>query len=273
MKLLIITDIHNGKSREYRGTGVYRQANTQAMDRLRETIPLLAKQDFDLLIQLGDLISDEMVEDVDRANMRAVLSELHQLPFPKIHIPGNHDYAIPREILLEEYAEAGFEDQFIGIQEVGGKQLVWLDFEFDENSKAYLPHLSLEWLEKEVDPELETIVFSHYSIAPLNAAGSFYFDEATGGRPKDMRYTNSDQILEILGRKNVIACVNGHAHWSSYKHLSGIHFFGAPSFSENLAGQKYPENNHGLYSVLEIENDKLTFKSFSGEFAFSSLEL
>lgn len=46
-----------------------------------------------------------------------------------------------------------------------------------------------------------------------------------------------------------------------------------PAFSENIAGEDYPENNPGIYSILEVNEGRFILRNYSRKYVFDNVEL
>ena len=273
MKTLILTDIHVGKSESLAWNGLIRQANTQALETLKKTVPHLNQQKFDLTMQLGDLLRDVGNAETDAVNFDSAVSELAKLNPSPIHLPGNHDLHVfsnsEYSAHLEKY---GFQQNTYGSKMQGGYKIIWLDFIRDAENRKLLSAERLTWLRKELDYTGECLIFGHYPLKNQDFTGSVYF--ASKDKKTGFAYDNADEIADILlhGQAKVRAYVGGHVHWIGSYTIGQIPCFIAPSFTENIAATAYPENNPGIYSTLEVNDQNLIFKSYSGEYCFVTLE-
>lgn len=87
-----------------------------------------------------------------------------------------------------------------------------------------------------------------------------------------MSYENGEQVIEILKKCNSAITLNGHTHMANHKIQGAINSFSLMSFSENITAMAEIEINPGIYSVLEIEENCRTLKTFSGEFCILRYE-
>lgn len=270
IRIAIISDIHIGKSGETKHhPGLIRQANDQALATLSKTIPLINAHKPDLLIHMGDLIRNNADPEIDKDNTRKGLEALANSEAQVIHLLGNHDCKFLKLSTVTGLYQSRFPQvQFFGLQEMQDYQIVWLDMEINADKHAMLPADRLHWLSEVLTVQTPTIIFSHYSLIPIDASGSFYFHQG----PKHIHYLNYQEIIKTIKGKSVIACINAHVHLLTHQVIDGIHFISNPAFSENIAGNDYPENNPGIYSILEIDRDTLTFSSFSQQFAFAKIQ-
>jgi DNA repair exonuclease SbcCD nuclease subunit len=272
-KILILTDIHLGESRcSTTHTGVIRQANSQAEHKLQELVEQLKPQKFDLLVHLGDALRDEHDKQVDKHNFKKALKLLKQIEAPQIHLLGNHELrSFSREEVASHYQALEYKADFYGKKDFSNAQVVWLDVSKEDQESVKLPEETLKWLQ---DAEFEShkplLVFSHYSAFPINAKGSFYFEN----KPDKMLFKNRNDITKIVNGKHSASCLwlNGHVHLLSHQQLDSNHFISAPSFTENITAESFPENNPGVYSIIELKENEFIFTSYSGKFCFAKIQ-
>lgn len=267
MKILLINDLHTGKTRESTSQpGIFRQANTSALSNFEKLIPQFNKTNYDLVFQMGDIVREVGNKKVDEKLYKDALNSISKIKLPIINMLGNHELrTFEADKLLEMYKEKAF----YGSKMLGSYKLIWLDHQIDDSGVQYLSKERLTWLKNELNNKNEKIIFSHYSITSKDSKGNFYFDQ----NELAMRYRNSDEILKIMKNKNVKVAINAHEHWISFKEINEIKFLAIPSFTENIAGQNFKENNPAIYTTLEVKHKTLLIKSFSGGYCFFSLEM
>lgn len=270
MKILLIGDIHVGESRDSTSQpGVVRQANTQAEETLAGLIPRFNALDFDLVVHMGDALRDTYVKEIDKRNTTKTLKLLNQIEAPKVHLLGNHELrAFSLDEIKDVYRNAAVDPLFFGMQEFEHFRIVWLDLELHDEVNAFLPQKTLEWLNSLPPSQKPTVVFSHYSLVPIDAVGSFYFEK----QPADMHLSNATETIAALRRLSPTLSINGHVHLLSHQQKNEVHYISAPSFSENIAGQQFQENNPGIFSILDMAEDQFVFTTYSGEFCFSKIQ-
>ncbi|MCK9212627.1 MAG: metallophosphoesterase [Ignavibacteriaceae bacterium] len=271
MKLLLVADLHLGESRpSSTHEGIIRQANSQASKKLSELIPFFNSQRFDLIFQMGDIVRETGDRNLDAPFYKNVFSLLSSFNKPLINLLGNHELnTFTLEELKQFYIQSNLDSNFFGSKIINCYQIIWLDHQINSEGRQYLSDERLEWLDKEINPDYQTILVSHYSIISNDMRGNFLFED----KPQDIYYANSEDILDILKKKEVILSISGHSHWISYKTKDNINFLSVPSFSENIAAENYPDNNPAIYTILETFDSSLYIKSFSGKFCFFSLEI
>ncbi len=270
MKILVIGDIHIGDSRESTThPGIVRQANTQSEKTLKALIPKLSNFDFDLVVHTGDALRDTYEKEVDETNLTKTLTLLNELKVPTIHLIGNHELrAFSRSEVENIYRKAKVDPIFYGMQEYSDFRIVWLDIELDRKDKAFLPKNTLEWLDTLPKDNKPSIIFSHYSLIPIDEKGTFYFEK----QPETMHLENATDVRTALAHINPLIHINGHVHLLTHQQENKTHYISAPSFSENIAGETHLDNNPGIYSVLEIKDTTFVFSTYSGQFTFAKIQ-
>lgn len=270
IRIAIISDIHIGKSGETKHhPKLIRQANDQALSSLKKTIPLINTHQPDLLVHMGDLIRNDTDAEIDKDNTLKGLKTFSTSIAPVIHLLGNHDFKFLGQSIVTALYQSQFpHNQFFGMKDISDFQIVWLDMDIDADKRALISSDRLAWLAQTLTSPKPTIIFSHFSLVPIDSANTFYFHHG----PEHMHYLNYQEILALLKGKPVVACINAHVHLLSHQVFDGIHFISNPAFSENIACMDYPGNNPGIYSILDIASDHFTFTSFSQQFAFAKIQ-
>lgn len=270
-KVLIINDLHLGESRESSThPGIIRQANSETARVLESYIPKFNLEKYDLVINLGDAIRDTGEVDSDIALLETSIALFNKIDGQKVFIPGNHEYKEMKETdIVGTMRKVGLNNELNGSVILGDIQYIWIKSEIGELDIAAISKETLTWLEEVIDPNLMVVLFSHYSAVDLDGKDNFYFADDY----KYMSYTNSKDLLEVLDKCKSVITINAHTHMSTHKITNNIHSISALSFCENITAIKYSDANPGVYSELEIEQDKTIFRSYSGDFCFLNIEL
>ena len=216
---------------------------------------------------MGDALRDTYDNVVDTKNLSRTLELLSGISAPKIHLLGNHELrAFSREKVLSIYRQYEPTICFQGSRQLDGLTIAWLDLNLNDQDAAYLPESQLAQL-----PDIAAnaqVVFSHYSLVPINARGSFYFEN----QPAGMHYQNNKKIQESLKKSPATLFINAHVHLLTHQIYRGKQYISNPSFSENIAAQMFTENNPGVYSILETNETQFCFTTYSGDFCFGKIE-
>lgn len=270
-RILILNDIHSGDTRpSTTRPGEVRQANTQALSTLESYIPKFNSDSYDFVVNLGDIIRDVKDRDLDQRLLKSALQIYVKIHGDKIFIPGNHEYkSLSSQDILASMAEVNIGNKFRGNIQLGRHTIVWIDSVIGNRDLASISDDTLRWLDATILPGNQVILFSHYSIPPLNGRGNFYFaDDA-----RYMSYTNGNKVLEILGKCAHAITINAHTHMATYKSNSNTECISCPAFSENITAMQHPDANPGIYSELEFDDSRALFRSYSGKYCFLSFEL
>lgn len=269
-KILILNDLHHGVTRESTThPGEKRQANSEALSKLSEYIDIFNSRKYDSIVNLGDAIRDVSNKDKDLLLLDEAMKVFSRISGPKFFIPGNHELKTLKDSDISEvvsrYNISSCNPQIIRL---GGFQVLFINSEVDQNSLGKIPEKSITWIEENINLEMPTIVFSHYSIIEIDGYANFYFDQDH----RYMTYTNGHKLLSILNQIPKVIAVNAHTHMGSYKKILNISAVSALAFSENILSMDHPDSNPGVYSELWIDTDNVCFKSFSGKYCFLNIE-
>lgn len=268
MKFLIIGDIHFGKdSLSTTHPGVLRQSNTKALDAIVKLLDFTKEQNFDQVIWMGDYIRDESNPKSDAQNLSTILKEINKCKFDSIYLIGNHEQrALTEEKISEIFSQNQIQPEFWGKKIVDNWQIIWFDSLFED--QRTVPDLRLKWLEKQLNSQPKTLLFSHYSLPPINSAGSFYFEKF----PEAMYYANTKKIIDLISKYSVPIAINAHNHIVSCQQENNTWFITAPAFSEKIASDHESDFHPGVYSILEITDNQFVFSSYSWEFCFAKIQ-
>ena len=223
LKLAIITDIHHGPPR-------YTKKGAEALPLLESFVKEVSSGDFDLLVDLGDRITNVDKEtDWDLAN--EVADIFRNINVPTYHLLGNHDlhYLSVREneLLLGSKLSSHSRD-------VKGKHLVFWNINLSNTyADNQIPSDSdLSWLNTDLNhTELPTIIFTHVPLDNASMVGNFWFQNNVD--VASLQNTGrARKIIEASGK--VILCIAGHTHWNKLSNIDGIHYLTIQSLSESF---------------------------------------
>ncbi len=270
-RILILNDIHSGTSRESSThPGEVRQANNEALAKLEEYIPKFNAEKYDLAINLGDAIRDEndRIKDIELLN--ASLQIFANISTDKVYIPGNHEYKTLNEgEILKCMENVGIHNDLRGNIILGSHNIVWIDSLIGQKDLASVSQDTLDWLDQKIEVNSNVVLFSHYSLVPIDGRDNFYFNDDYNY----MSYTNYRTVLKILERCRQAITINAHTHMATSKQIGSINSISCLAFSENITAMQHKDANPGIYSTLEITQDQMIFRSYSGKYAILSIEL
>jgi DNA repair exonuclease SbcCD nuclease subunit len=273
MKILILADIHFGKSRESTThPGITRQSNTEAYNCFVDLIPFFNSNNYDLVVQMGDIIRDLKDEVMDAEIMKMYLSKIKDIKSPVINLLGNHDLrTLNHNTIRDLYNLYQVKPEFSGVIQIDKFQIAWLNLEtttINNYDRANALESDLILFNEKIEPNLPLILFSHYPIIGQNDKGNFYFE----GKEEYMHYSNGNEIMNVLSKKNLVLAISAHLHWMGASYVDHRPHITVPSFSEHLLISEESNESPAVYSELIIEGNKLIIKSYSGRFCFFNSE-
>lgn len=244
LRLGIVTDVHYGPdSATLRGS--------VAPDALRRCLGALRAREPDVLVDLGDRLTDE-APDVDLQRLRSIAAVFDASKMRREHLRGNHDLLPPavHEELLGGVVTSRSMD-------VAGWHLVFLDT-FDGSIGGVLTGETLAWFEADLGAtSLPTVVFSHQPLdgRPLIGNPSFEVEYAAHAHPRG--HERARQIM--AGR--VRLAVNGHAHWNHEVVVAGV-----PHVTiQSLVARTATGHETGSYALLELDDRSRRVRAFGAE--------
>ncbi|GGL58855.1 metallophosphoesterase family protein [Sporolactobacillus putidus] len=203
-----LSDIHMNPSsnKNIYGMGIDRSAKFMAL------FEDIKKQDLhpDFFIISGDLIHEG--DEEDYRNLRRIINKKEQeLGVPFFVCLGNHDN---REAFWKGYKnEEDKNGEYYYTANVSGLRLIVLDSKNGEHEEGVVSSAQLDWLKNELEipqPQGTLIVIHH----PLFSA------------PLDfMAYSilqNTNELLDAMTGKDVLAILSGHIHFNATYETSGI---------------------------------------------------
>lgn len=246
MKLGIVTDIHAGND-------FNTKRGSRALDLLAEALAHMKSAGCDLVIDLGDRISEES-RGADLALAARIGDIFAASGLRHAHLCGNHDlYGLDEADNAAIFGPVGSR-----LIEADGLSLALFQGDMDsvenrmrfELSEAKLGELKALLAEARG----RTLLFSHVPLLSRSMEGSFYFER---GWPGGHCYANADAIRSVLeSAPNLVACLAGHVHWTTHMALDGIHLCTIGSLSETILTPPEPEGAYAIVSVadrLQIE--------------------
>ncbi len=283
--ILLLADIHVGQPQPngYK-PGEQRQANHIAEEKLRTSIPYWNAMNFAAAINFGDVLNEvKPHHNPDQAareaanvkNAGTALDLISTIEPATINIAGNHDLsALGREAFVDLLTVKGMRTDLAGTQQIGDYRFVWFDYDMVQREKfrfAVIGNERLAWLKAILGSGDNVILLSHYPVLrPSSMAGNFLFETF----PQGVTYMDQPELLEIVSSSpSVVATVSAHVHEISYESVGNKHFIGVPSFSDNIAGMDYRDNNPAVYTVMTLEGSKMRFVAYSGKYAMGRFTL
>ncbi len=270
-KILILNDVHHGDTRESSThPGEIRQANSQALSTLSGYLSSFNSRGYDSVINLGDAIRDTSNKAADLVMLDEFMKVFEKINGNKFFVPGNHELKTLTNEEIDNLAKKHNISSLIPqVFELENTQIILINSDIDEKSLSNIPEDNIAWIEKNISYDKKLILLSHYSLVELDGYANFYFAKDY----KYMSYSNGYKLLNILKRLPKVVSINAHTHMGSYKRVSNVSAISALAFSENIVAMQHPDANPGIFSEIWIDEEKIFFKSFSGNYCFLSIEL
>ena len=251
MKFAIINDIHIGDYRQH--NGIYRKATPHAEKLLKNFVHKMNKTfKPDFVVQGGDMIEDTNLT-IDKKNYRKGLAILSKLKCPVYHLVGNHELKYLSEKFLKE--ALGYEKLHFSFDEKNFRFIFLFTKRFYPSKEIKLDSVQLKWLKKIVKTDKKIIIFSHYSLVPVDTRGNFWFST----RPDLTFIKNHREFLKAITGKNVKLAFNFHLHWNKKLILNGVSYITVQSLVENTSGKvEGPPAN--AFTLVNLNNDLVSVK-------------
>ena len=197
----------------------------------------------------------DYIESSDRKPERAkeLLTEINAI-FSRVHAPrayvlGNHDM---RSLSKEEVRSILGMEENHRIIDTGAWRMVLLDTNFnkdddsDRNAKqyvlGYVSRAEMEWLDRALDTDKPTIMFSHHS--PVEGhSGDFILGS---------NIVNQMEVRAMLEKHpNVALVVSGHSPASRYVEANGVHYFIVDTLVHDIALGSFATLNLSYNPILK----------------------
>lgn len=253
LKIAIVTDIHHGKDMEAKKGG-------SAIPLLGEFARMVAREAPDLVLDLGDRISDEDPE-TDLAlerDVSAAFQPIRELA-PVRHILGNHDRDFQSIAQNEEIFGQSFASETIDLK--GWRiALFQADTLIRRPGGFHCPDADLAWLERTVAAaDRPLLIASHVPVSGHSQIGNYYFQ-----RNQDLStYPQGEAIREILrGSKVPTAWVAGHVHWNTLTIVDGIPHITLQSLTESyvMGSERGAGAACGAFGLLSLSMEQLDWR-------------
>ncbi len=226
LKIAIVTDIHHGKDAEAK-------KGSQALPLLKKFARFVAKQKPDLVLDLGDRISDEDPETDLRLEeeVSAAFEPIRRVA-PVFHVCGNHD----RDFLSVYQNERVLGQSLDNITlDLGAWRIALFraDTFIRRPGGFCCPETDIAWLERTIDDaDRPLLIASHVPVSAHSQIGNHYFennaDLATYPR-------EAARIRAMLRASRVpTAWISGHVHWNTLTTIDGIPHMTQQSLTESF---------------------------------------
>lgn len=274
MKIAVVNDIHIGEPLSH--DGKMRAASHLAEDALPRVLKDIESwHKPDLLVNLGDLIRRESPE-LDRQRYWRAMKAFKELDTPVLHLLGNHELVYMDVSTIEKlWAEEGFEQSSYGIKDCGSFAVLWLGLELFEGNYSIrtLPEEQVEWLQETLQSVGKpVIIFSHVPLDSQDMQGNFFYEAFCVPLQKQdgLFLQNQEKMREVIEQSDVVKMViQGHLHYYHANLLGSIPYITCPAMGDNLCAPNIEEIFPEVYTILNVEEAKLTVKAYSRRYCFS----
>lgn len=244
MKIGIISDIHYGPIRIFKGELM--GDGRDALGKVESLLIEMKKQGVELLVDLGDNISEE--PSYDKSRISEVRDVFYSSGIPTCFILGNHELTT---LTKKDSMEALSLPKSYYAIDLELEKLIFLDAQ-DGTCSGLIGNEQLNWLEGQLSDSHQAYVFVHQSLAESDLKGNKWFEKGpAGGYVKNKKEVR--KILEKYG--NVKLVVNGHLHQSRLQLINDLEYCTLGSWSEF----KSPGVRCEYYNILETRNCGLYF--------------
>jgi hypothetical protein len=259
LKIAIVTDIHHGKDAEAK-------KGSQALQLLDGFAAFVAAEKPDLVLDLGDRISDEdPVTDLRlEEEVSAAFRPIRSLA-PVFHICGNHD----RDFLTIKQNEAILGQSLANITlDAGGWRIVLFraDTLIRRPGGFTCPESDLDWLARTIaDADRPLLIASHVPVSGHSQIGNYYFEN----NPDSSTYPREAARTRALlrGARVPTAWIAGHVHWNTLTTIDGVPHMTQQSLTESfvMSGEAGAGEACGAYGLLELTRDELHWRVFGAD--------
>ncbi len=275
MKIAIVNDVHVGQSLIH-GNKV-RASSGSISEMFESYLNNIARQHKpDLFINLGDLIRSESKE-IDHIRYLNMIKHYGTLNFPVIHLIGNHEIKHLKQADIDSiWNLCGFKQNTYGYRPCGEYNILWLGIDNDHENKhsLFVPQEQLKWLKQTLKQSKQPFfIFIHTPIDDHDVNGNFFY-EALDARKKDALFLkNQEEVRQIISSENNVAAVfQAHLHYFHTRLLDGIPYITCPAMNDNICGPEIVGNIPEIYTVVDIDEQKISVKAYSREYCFSGYE-
>lgn len=251
LRIALVTDIHHGPTR-------YTKQGAQALPMLKTFAQEAARGDFDLVVDLGDRITN-VDRETDLRLEEEVEAAFAPITAPRVHILGNHDLHYLSQADNEAVQGRSLDSHSMDLK---GRHLVFwqldLSGKFDQTEVP--SQADLDWLRTDLaGTTLPAIIFTHVPLHDGAMVGNFYFHN--NAPSASLRHTaQARQIIEAAG--NVVLCLAGHVHWNDSATIDGIRYLTLQSLTESYTTHGEAS---GAWAEIEIDDQDVRWRAHGGD--------
>lgn len=259
LRIAIVTDIHHGKNAEAK-------KGASAMRLMADFAAFVSQEKPDLVLDLGDRISDEDPETVVilEREVSAAFDPIRAV-CPVHHICGNHD----RDFLSVAQNEMIL-GQSLGHQTLDAGEwriVLWrADTLIRRPDGFQCPDSDIAWLARTIaEADRPLLIASHVPVSGHSQIGNYYFQSNPGSSTYPQ---HAEKIRDVLRTSKVpTVCLAGHVHWNTVTTIDGIPHFTQQSLTESFV--MAPENGAGeacgAYGLLKLSAETIDWQVFGAD--------
>ena len=254
LKIAVVADIHHGRDAEAK-------KGSQALRLMKEFAEFVAEAKPDLVLDLGDRISDEDPEtDLSlEEEVSAAFRPIRRMA-PVFHVCGNHD----RDFLSVRQNEAILGQSLDSITlDLGGWRIALFRAEtlIRRPGGFSCPESDLAWLERTIrDADRPLLIASHVPVSGHSQIGNYYFEN----NPDSATYPREAARIRAMLRASRVptAWISGHVHWNTLTTIDGIPHMTQQSLTESftMAAGAGEGEACGAYGLLELTKRKILWR-------------
>jgi len=248
VRIALVADIHHGAD-------TFSKKGSAALPLLEEFRRFVADARPDVVIDLGDRISDESRE-ADARREREVADAFCPIRacVPTFHLCGNHD----RDFLsVEENAAILGQDLGHMVVDLEDWRLVlWRADTLIRRPGGFLfSEAGLAWLAETIAvADRPLLVASHVPVSGHSQIGNHYFERNPGAAT----YPQAHRVRALLRNAAVpVLWVSGHVHWNTITTVDGIVHLTQQSLTETFTSSGTAA---GAYGLLELGPDSIDWQ-------------
>jgi 3',5'-cyclic-AMP phosphodiesterase len=253
LRIAIVTDIHHGRDAEAK-------KGSRALALMEEFADFVAREEPDLVLDLGDRISDENRETDLRLEreVNAAFAPIRAVA-PVLHVCGNHD---------RDFLSIADNEDILG-QALGNSALdlgEWRVALFRANTRLRRPKgfhcldADIAWLAETIaTADRPLLIASHVPLSGHGQDGNYYFENTPGYS----RYPETPRIREVLRScKQPILCIAGHVHWNTVTTVDGVTHLTQQSLTESftMSADRGRGEACGAYGMLELGAERIAWR-------------
>lgn len=245
LTLALSSDIHHGPDNAF-------VKGSAALERLSKALAELSLLRPDLLVDMGDRITDETA-DLDQQRLSEMSEVFATLSCPKEYLRGNHDLVALES--QEKMLAGSLKSRSLDLK---GWHLIFLDT-FDHTIAGALSHETLDWLERDLAATaLPVIVFSHQPLDGEKLIGNSIFEHDFAEHANPKGYLQARELIESSGK--VKLALNGHCHWNHLVQRNGVSYLTLQSMVAQT-----PSGPSGTYALLSLSDTEMRLEVFGLE--------